>query len=633
MKRSIYLSSTDIEEAKRIFDDAINSRLEKINTEIIRSEHAYGRVIAQPIYARRSVPFYPSAAMDGIAIASNKTKGANEHKPLLLYADDYIEVDTGDPIIDPYDAVIMAEDCIHSDKEIFIVKPHVPWENVRPIGEDVTEGELLFAMEHVLRPMDISVLMAANQLSIEVYKQVSIAIIPTGSEIRSAYDHVEIGDIVESNSYLFKGLAMEAHALATTYPIVKDNFDEIRHAVEDAVKNHDVVIVNAGSSAGRDDYTVHVISALGKVLIHGLSIKPGKPAILGMIGDVPVIGVPGFPVSAHIIFEEFVTPLLLKLNHYPLLIQERVQAHSTRRIVSSLKSKEYIRVKIGYINDRFVATPLARGAGMMMSVVKSDGYALIEKNREGMDFNEVMDVQLNKSINRIKNTLLAVGSHDLIMDVISNQFERSSQPYHLSSVHVGSYAGLLALSKKESSLAMTHLLESNGSYNTESIRKLFSTEKMALIKGVKRIQGLIVEKGNPLDIQKIEDLTRFRFVNRQRGAGTRVLLDHWLKQKNINTEEISGYDKELTTHLAVAAAVANNVADCGLGIQSAATIMGCDFIPLGLEDYDFVCYADFLDDPKMQLFLSCIRSEEFKDVCKSLGGYDTSASGEVFIYD
>jgi putative molybdopterin biosynthesis protein len=525
MKRSIYLSSTDIEEAKRIFDDAIKSRLEKRNTEIIRSEHAYGRVIAQPIYARRSVPFYPSAAMDGIAIASNKTKGANEHKPLLLYADDYIEVDTGDPIVDPYDAVIMAEDCIHSDKGIFIIKPHVPWENVRPIGEDVTEGELLFAMEHVLRPMDISVLMAANQLSIEVYKQVSIAIIPTGSEIRSAYDHVEIGDIVESNSYLFKGLAMEAHALATTYPIVKDNFDEIKHAVEDAVKNHDVVIVNAGSSAGRDDYTVHVISALGKVLIHGLSIKPGKPAILGMIGDVPVIGVPGFPVSAHIVFEEFVTPLLLKLNHYPLLIQERVQAHSTRRIVSSLKSKEYIRVKIGYINGRFVATPLARGAGMMMSVVKSDGYALIEKNREGVDFNEVMDVQLNKSINRIKNTLLAVGSHDLIMDVISNQFERSSQPYHLSSVHVGSYAGLLALSKKESSLAMTHLLESDGSYNTESIRKLFSTEKMALIKGVKRIQGLIVEKGNPNNIRSIEDLTRFRFVNRQRGAGH---VSYWI---------------------------------------------------------------------------------------------------------
>lgn len=633
MKRSIYLSSTDIEEAKRIFDDAIKGRLKRRNTEIIPSESAYGRVIAQPIYARRSVPFYPCAAMDGIAIASNKTKGANEHKPLLLNSDDYVEVDTGDPIVDPYDAVIMAEDCIHSDSGVSIIRPHVPWENVRPIGEDVTEGELLFAMEHILRPMDISVLMAANQLSIEVYKQVSIAIIPTGSEIRSAYDSVEIGDIVESNSYLFKGLAMEAHALATTYPIVKDDFDEIRKVVEDAVKNHDVVIVNAGSSAGRDDYTVHVISALGKVLIHGLSIKPGKPAILGMIGDVPIIGVPGFPVSAHIVFEEFVTPLLLKLNHYPLMQPERIQAYSTRRVVSSLKSKEYIRVKVGHINGRFVAIPLARGAGMMMSVVKSDGYALIEKNREGVDFNEVMDVQLNKSIDRIKNTLLAVGSHDLIMDVISNQFERSAQPVHLSSVHVGSYAGLLALSKKESALAMTHLLESDGSYNTDSIKKLFSPQKMALIKGVKRIQGLIVEKGNPNNIHSIEDLTHFRFVNRQRGAGTRVLLDHWLKQKNINPEEIAGYDKELTTHLAVAAAVANKVADCGLGIQSAATVMGCDFIPLGLEDYDFVCYADFLEDTKMKLFLSCLCSDEFKEVCKSLGGYDTSASGEVHFYD
>jgi putative molybdopterin biosynthesis protein len=633
MKRSIYLNSVDIEEAKRIFSDAIKDRLRQRNTEIIDSEQAFGRVIAQPIYARRSIPFYPSAAMDGIAIDAKKTKGANEHKPLLLNKIDYVEVDTGDPIFDPYDTVIMAEDCIHSDEGLSIIKPHVPWENVRPIGEDVTEGELLFAMEHVLRPMDISVLMAANHLTIEVYKQVSIAIIPTGTEIKSAYETVEIGDIVESNSYLFTGLSMEAHAIPTTYPIVKDDFDEIKQAVEDAVKKHDVVIVNAGSSAGRDDYTVHVISALGKVFIHGLSIKPGKPAILGMIGDVPVIGVPGFPVSAHIVFEEFVTPLLLKLNHYPTIHPERVQAFSTRRIVSSLKSKEYIRVKIGYVNERYVATPLARGAGMMMSVVKSDGYALIEKNREGVDFNELMDVQLNKPLSQIKNTLLAVGSHDLIMDVISNQFERNSQPYHLSSVHVGSYAGLLALSKRESALAMTHLLESDGSYNTDSIKKLFINEKMALIKGVKRIQGLIVERGNPKNIRSIEDLTHIRFVNRQRGAGTRVLLDHWLKQKNINAEEIVGYDKELTTHLAVAAAVANKVADCGLGIQSAATVMGCDFIPLGLEDYDFVCYRDFLEDSKMKLFLTCIRSDEFKDVCKSLGGYDTSESGEVHFYD
>jgi putative molybdopterin biosynthesis protein len=633
MKRSIYLNSVDIEEAKRIFNDAVKDRLRQRNTEIIDSEHAYGRVIAQPIYARRSIPFYPSAAMDGIAIDAKKTKGANEHKPLLLNKSDYIEVDTGDPIFDPYDTVIMAEDCIHSDEGLSIIKPHVPWENVRPIGEDVTEGELLFAMEHVLRPMDISVLMAANHLTIEVYKQVSIAIIPTGTEIKSAYETVEIGDIVESNSYLFTGLSIEAHAIPTTYPIVKDDFDEIKQAVEDAVKKHDVVIVNAGSSAGRDDYTVHVISSLGKVFIHGLSIKPGKPAILGMIGDVPVIGVPGFPVSAHIVFEEFVTPLLLKLNHYPTIHPERVQANSTRRIVSSLKSKEYIRVKIGYINGRYVATPLARGAGMMMSVVKSDGYALIEKNREGVDFNELMDVQLNKPLSQIKNTLLAVGSHDLIMDVISNQFERSSHPYHLSSVHVGSYAGLLALSKRESALAMTHLLESDGSYNTDSIKKLFVNEKMALIKGVKRIQGLIVEKGNPMNIQSIEDLTHIRFVNRQRGAGTRILLDHWLRQKSINTEDISGYDKELTTHLAVAAAVANKVADCGLGIQSAATVMGCDFIPLGLEDYDFICYRDFLEDSKMKLFLNCIRSDEFKDVCKSLGGYDTSESGEVHFYD
>jgi putative molybdopterin biosynthesis protein len=632
MKRSFYLKSTDLEVAKADYNKALESVFLNRKIEIIESKDALNRVLAQAVYAKRSVPFYPSSAMDGIALNSKITIHSNEHKPLHLKSTEYIEVDTGDPILEPYDAVIMVEDCIETEDGIQIIKSVVPWENVRPIGEDIVEGELLFPMEHILRPMDISVLMASNLLKVEVYKQVKVAIIPTGTEIRSAYDAVEIGDIVESNSYLFMGLSQEAFAIPETLKIVPDNYDLLLETVKNAVKNYDVVLINAGSSAGREDYTASVIQALGEVIIHGLSIKPGKPAILGKVDNVPVIGIPGYPVSAHIVFEEFVKPILLRMNHRPSESIQTIKAISTRRIVSSLKSKEYIRVKLGYIDGKYIATPLARGAGMMMSVVKSDGYALIDKNSEGIEPNDEMLVWLNKPIDYIQKTIMAIGSHDVVMDVINNLFEQLNIDVHISSVHVGSYAGLLALKRKESHIAMSHLLDSSGSYNQDVVKQLFLDEEMVLIKGVKRIQGLIVKAGNPLNLVTVHDLLRCRFVNRQRGAGTRVLLDFWLKEKNINPDEINGYDKELTTHLAVAASVQNGVADCGLGVYSAAKIMGCDFIPLGEEDYDFICRKDLLETDRIKQFIDCLRSDKFKENCKQLGGYNTDSSGEVFEY-
>ncbi len=632
-KRSIYLSSTPLDQAKAIYHEALKDIYTHIKTERILSKDAYGRVVSEPVYAQRSVPFYPSASMDGIAIDSSKTKGAHEHKPLLLDPKDFIEVDTGDPILDPYDCVIMVEDLIQQNPGMAITKAHVPWQNVRPIGEDIVEGELLFAMGHVLRPIDISVLIAANRLELQVFKKARLAIIPTGTEIKSAEDAIQVGDIVESNSYMFRGLAYQANAEVTSFPIVKDDIQALTHALMDAVATHDVVIVNAGSSAGREDFTSQVIQSLGTVLVHGIAIKPGKPAILGRINDVAVIGVPGFPVSAHIVFEEFVLPILYRLNRLPQPAVHQVDASSTRRIVSSLKSKEYIRVKLGYIQGQYVATPLSRGAGMMMSIARSDGYALIDLNSEGVEAHQTLRVQLNKSEHAIQNTLLAVGSHDLILDVLSNLFETSLEPYHLSSVHVGSYAGLLALRQNESNLAMSHLLDQDGRYNHQSVLKLFKPDEVVLIKAVQRIQGLIVNKGNPLNIQSLDDLVRVRFVNRQRGAGTRVLLDYWLTQAKMDASRISGYTKELSTHLAVAAAVRNQSVDCGLGIQAAAEIMGCDFIPLGQEDYDFVLYKKDLHSPMHQHLLQTLTSDAFKRALEHLGGYAYPQLGEVITYD
>lgn len=633
MTRHLYLKTTDIDEAKRIYQIALADILKTLKIETIPTVNAYGRVVASAIYAKRSSPFYPSAAMDGIMIDAKKTVEANEQHPLLLNSADYVEIDTGDPVLDPYDAVIMAEDCIKTEKGIQIIKAHVPWENVRPIGEDIVEGELLFTVNHVLRPMDISVLMAAGQLHLEVFKRVRLAIIPTGTEIIEAYEHPQLGDVIESNSYLFKGMALEAHADVERLPILKDDYDLIVDALDKAANNFDVICINAGSSAGREDYTAIAIQSLGEIFVHGLAIKPGKPAILGRIRSTPVIGIPGFPVSAHIVFSEFVVPLLYQLNHLPQVKTEHVEAISTKRIVSSLKYKEYIRVKLGQVDDRIVASPLARGAGVMMSVVRSDGYALIDQNSEGIEMNEKVMVRLNPGQHRFNQSLVMIGSHDMLIDVAQDFLAQKHPEHFISSSHVGSFGGLMALKRKECHLSPIHLLGSDGIYNREVLLQLFKPDEVVLIKGIQRIQGLLVAKGNPLSIKGIEDLTRVHYVNRQRGAGTRVLLDHLLKEHAIDPTLIKGYDHELSTHLAVASAIQNKSADCGMGVYSAAQTMGCDFIEIGEEAYDFACRIEHLNHPSVIQFIHVLKDSEFQFLVLKLGGYRFDQAGEVIYFD
>lgn len=628
MGRNLYLKSVSIEEAHHLFNRIKQTQMKYVKTEIIDTKDAYDRVLSEAIFAQKSVPAFPSAAMDGIAIASSRTQKASDHHPLILNKNDYQVIDTGDIIKSPYDCVIMAEDCIETEKGLQIIKAAVPYENVRPIGEDVVEGELIFPMEHVLDVMDLSVLIASHVQSVSVYKQVRIGIIPSGDEIKNIDDLSDEADIIESNSYLFSSWSKKAKAIPTTYPIVEDVPEKIEAALKKALAENDVVIINAGSSAGRDDYSSSIIEKLGKVYVHGIAIKPGKPAILGQVGHQAVFGVPGFPVSAHIIFEEFIYPFLLQLNHRPLERKEELIARSNRTIISSLKSKEYVRVKVAKLNGQYVATPLARGAGMMMSVIKSDGYALIDQNSEGIKANDPVKVQLNKSIDEIDHTLVAIGSHDLLMDLIRNALKAHGSRTSLSSIHVGSYAGILALSKHESKLAMSHLLDKEGTYNLSSIKPLFK-EAVVLIKGVKRIQGFIVKKGNPLNIHSIQDLKNVRYINRQKGSGTRFLLDYLLEQEKISSDLIQGYGKEVSTHLAVAASVASDEADVGLGVFSAAQVMNCDFIELAEEDYDFVCYKDQLYDQDIQDFIDILKNDSFIRQLQNLGGYKVVEAGRV----
>ena len=621
--RNLYLTNTPVEEAKSRFFGLFPD-IGK-HTESVSVKDSLGRITVEPVIAECNSPLYDSAAMDGIAVVSGKTRGASENSPIMLeIGAGYVIVDTGDPVRPPFDAVIPAEDIEEKPGGSVLIRQAASvWQHVRPIGEDIVRSEMILPSFHKIRPFDIGVLLSGGITKIEVFRKPKVAIIPTGSELVEAGAPHKEGAIIESNSYMLSAKVVEDGGVPTRCSIVRDKYDDIKNALEGALIDHDIVLLLSGTSAGTEDFAIHVLKDLGHVEVHGVAIKPGKPVILAQVFGKPVIGVPGYPVSCYLAYENFVKPLLVNRE-----AKNIVRATLTRRLVSSFKHKEYVRVKIGRIGEKLICTPLARGAGAAMSLVRADGFCVIEQNIEGLDAGTEADVVLIRSLEDLERTVVSIGSHDLVLDIIADMLGRGSAA-RLSSSHTGSMGGLMALKNNETHIAPIHHLEAEtGTYNIPIVKKMLA-KKMALIKGVGRVQGLMVKKGNPMGIRSLEDLTRCRFVNRQRGAGTRILFDYKLKQANIAASDVNGYDREAATHMAVAAAVAGEGADCGLGVLSAAKAMGLDFVPIDKEEYDFALPQEFLNLEHVQAFLNVLKNSELHDKLTELGGYDITRCGEV----
>ncbi len=628
--RNLYLKTVSVDEAKEKYMAALGCL--KMKTEKISAYDCLGRVTAKPIFAKCCSPLFNAAAMDGIAVKSAETKGATKANPMTLKLGvDYKIVDTGDPVKSPFDAVVMAEDVIEIDENTVKITESVPgWQHIRPIGEDIVAGEMIIPSFHTLRAVDMGVMLSGGILEAEVFALPRVGIIPTGTEIIKPHAEPKEGDIIDSNSGMFAAMVDELGAVPKRYDIIEDDYEKIKNGVLDALKENDLVIVNAGSSAGTEDYTVHVLREIGKVVVHGVAIKPGKPVILAIVKGKPVIGLPGYPVSAYIAFENFVAPIIREMMGKNEEKTNSVSAVISKRLVSSLKHKEYVRVKVGRVGEKLVASPLARGAGAAMSLVRADGFCVIDQNSEGYEAGDTVEVELYKDMNEVENTLVSIGSHDMLMDIVNDMLGSEFKGMSLSSTHVGSMGGLMALKRGETVIAPTHLLdEETGEYNIAYIKNIFKSEEMALIKGVDRIQGIMVKKGNPLGIKGVEDLVRARYVNRQRGAGTRVLLDYKLKLAGINSLDINGYDKEAATHMAVAAAVASGEIDAGMGIKPAADAMGLDFIEVGIEEYDFAIRKADLELPKVKAFMKVLISERFRKELEKVGGYGFTNTGKI----
>ena len=694
---SIYLHDIPLPEAKARLQSALEQadlwRVLGVET-IPLDENALGRVLAGPVWAKVSSPHYHASAMDGFAVRAEDTAGAQPSSPLLLPCHPAPSlpsssapsppgssaqyVDTGDPLPDWANAVIPIENVealdengeitgdIRAPKAIRIRAAVTPWSHVRALGEDIVATQLVLAAGQVLRPVDLGAIAASGHAEVKVARKPRVAILPTGTELVPIGSELEPGDILEYNSLVLAAQVNAWGGEAVRFPITPDSFEAIAARVQEAARDCDLILLNAGSSAGAEDFSAKVVEQLGTLLVHGVAVRPGHPVILGMVRNenqanvsnvkrqtslitrhsslVPIIGVPGYPVSAALTAEIFVEPLIAKwLGRRPGELPTE-SAALTRKVASPGGDDDYLRVALGKVGDKVLAAPLARGAGVITSLVRADGLVILPRGIQGAEAGEQVTVHLYRSKAEIERTIFCIGSHDMTLDLLA-QF-LAGYDRRLASANVGSLGGLVALKRGESHLAGSHLLDpETGEYNLAYIRQYLPGVPVKVYGFVGRQQGLIVRKGNPKGIKGLGDLTRpeacpaksskgepsrrVRYVNRQRGAGTRLLLDYHLNRSGIVASSIQGYSQEEYTHLGVAAAVASGRADCGLGIPAAAQSLNLDFIPLFQETYQLVIPKIYAESELLAPLFAVINNKDFHDAVAAMPGYNIGEMGKL----
>jgi len=644
---SVYLNDIPLDEAQKRFSTALaEADLWKIldKERIPLDENAIGRVLAEPVWALISSPHYHSSAMDGFAIIAEDTAGAMPTAPVVLkLGENASYVDTGDPLPGWANAVVPVESIesltssggLASDfRHPYAIRLRAaltPWAHVRPLGEDIVATQLVLPAKYSLRPVDLGAIAASGHVDVCVSRLPRVGVIPTGTELVPIGTGVKPGDIIDFNSIVLAAQIKTWGGIPTRYPITIDDFGQIRARLQQAADENDLVLLNAGSSAGSEDYSARVVEELGKLLVHGVAVRPGHPVILGLVRRsfqvnrsdqwVPIIGVPGYPVSAALTGEIFVAPLLEKWLGKPAREPVEITADITRKVTSPAGDDDYMRVVVGRVGDRLLAAPLARGAGVITSLVRADGITILPRGVQGLEAGAKVKVRLYRTESELERTIFVIGSHDMTLDLLAQYLNDRGR--RLVSANVGSQGGLVALRRKEAHLAGSHLLDPfTGEYNLTYLSQYLAGTPVSVVTWVGREQGLIIQKGNPKGISSLNDLSRsdIHYINRQRGAGTRVLLDFLLAKTKILPSQIAGYMQEEYTHLAIAAAVSSGRADCGLGITAAARALDLDFIPMVTERYDLIIPSEHLQTGLLDPIFALMQDVDFrKDVASRPG--------------
>ncbi|MCS7233823.1 MAG: molybdopterin biosynthesis protein [Synergistetes bacterium] len=608
------------EEALKCWLSSLNPS--PIGEEKISLKEALGRVTSRAVFATISSPPLKLSGMDGFALRSCQTVKATENNPVII--DDYIPVNTGFPITQEYDAVLPKEEALFEGTSLKILRSLRTGENIRFPGESFSQGELLLESCRRIGFQELQLIAASGINELWVWKKPKVCFIPVGNELAPIGEELKNRLAYESNSLMLEALIKEWGGDVVVKDILHDDYEEILNSLRREIDSYDIVIIGAGSSKGEKDFTAEVIAALGEIVVEGIACKPGKPLILGKVKEKPVVGLPGYPVSAWVGLNFFVNPLISAYLGVPPFRPDKIEAYLSKGLVSTEGIEEVIRVRLGKVSGRWVAVTLPRGAGNISSLGKADGYALIPRNVIELERGSKIEVNLLRKREELEGTILFIGSHDLSLDIISDEISKLYPGFRFVSVHIGSLGGLFALKNREAHISGIHLFDDKAEkYNIPYIEKHLTGEAVEIIKFLYREQGLMVKPGNPKRIKSLLDLTRedIVFVNRQRGSGTRILFDYLLKKEGISSSSIKGYDDEEFTHLGVAIRVASGNADVGIGIYSAAKILGLDFIPLFEEEYDLITLKEHLVLPQVRILLDILDSPSFKNRVLSLGGY------------
>jgi putative molybdopterin biosynthesis protein len=587
-------------------------------TDRVRLMQSVGRVVAEPVYAKYSVPEVNISAMDGIAVRSRDTLGASDRNPVTL--EHFARVNTGNIIPPEFDAVVMIEDTWEAGGKFQIRKSAVPWQHVRPAGEDVKENKLVLPRGHIIRAFDIGALATYGIIEIEVLA-VRVGIIPTGSELVPLGVRPGPGQVVESNTVMAQVFLSQMGADCTRYPIVRDDPDLIRKSLRAAAEENDLVIISAGSSAGTRDYTEDVIRSLGTLIFHGVAIKPGKPVMLGEVGGKPVLGLPGYPLAAQTALREFAAPLLESWG-FPPAPRFPVRVTLGQTLISEPGFDEFVPVFVGRIGHTLYGIPHGKGAGVQMATVKANGYTHIRAPVEGYEAGTDLEVFLTTDPGSIERVLFMTGSLDPALEELAS-FAHDAGLFIYAS-NPGNSAGLSALGRHGCHAAPLVLPENALLTSYQPLMQFSGVGDLAFI------HIATVELGiTSLEGFDKKDLSRIRFINTRKDTPSRTVLDSLLASEGVDPSQVNGYLQEVHGPPAVAVAIRNGFADAGICTSSIASANGLRFVPVAHEDYELVMQKEMLSDPRFKTLVSLIRSQVYREALEKIGGYDLSLTGSI----
>ncbi len=631
-----FLEIVSAEEARRRFDAAIDRS--PLEPETLPLAAALSRVLAADVIAPTDAPPFDRSTVDGFAVRAADTVGASDGAPRYLTLNAEVIACGVEPRIEvmPGTATAIATGGViprGADAVVMIEQTELIEDNDRPAielrraagsgqfisyaGSDIARGETLLRRGTRIGSREIGMLAACGLAAVGVVRRPRVAVLSTGDELVEPGEPLKPADVYDSNGAIIAAAVVEAGGEAVPFGVFPDEEVALEIAMRNALDTCDIVVLSGGTSKGAGDLSHRIVSRLGGpgILVHGVALKPGKPLCLAVIGDKPLIVLPGFPTSAIFTFHTFVAPLIRARAGLPDEAARTTTARVPVRIASELGREEFVLVSLVAGAGGLTAFPTGKGSGAVTAFSQADGFLAIDALAASLDAGSEVEVTLIGETQHAPD-LVIMGSHDVALDVVVGAL--AERGFGARTIAVGSLGGVAAASRGECDLAPVHLVDpSTGIYN-----KHLLAPGLSLVPGWRRMQGFVFRPGdvrfeggsaNAAVKAALADPTAL-MVNRNAGSGTRVLADSLLRGARP-----AGYANQPRSHNAVAAAVAQNRADWGIAIEPVARMYGLSFLPIAPEEYDFLLVEARRERPAVRAFLEVLREEAVRARIRALG--------------